>query len=309
LYGHPEKMLGTWLRLDIPILGFTNEYILYTDVDVVFQHDVDLISFGSFLPTYFTMGTEGIGARCRLAVSPNQSVNVGNAGVLLMNLNGMRRTHEALISWVFSERRIKEGLYFKKFGPGDQGALNQFYQGKFLVRRWPIFNWKPYWGYSAQASIIHFHGPKPLDYLCHLTDPQQQEGCWSVTGGVKLYDDIMSKCSKPHERAASKLEHVRTDGFCSMNSSFVAETKPVRVGYQKENCHRNVASYLAFRSQIVSQERTGIELMDDSTKEIVLGQDLKDGRIDRLLAGVLQQWPLLKEWIDSDPVLASARFH
>ena len=292
LYGHPEKMLGTWLRLDIPILGFTDEYILYTDVDVLFQRDVDLNSFGLPLPSHFTMGTEMTGRRCRLLSSPKASVNVGNAGVMLMNLNGMRRTHQAFIRWVFSARHITSGLYFDKFGPGDQGAFNQFYRGKFVVRMWPSFNWKTYWGYNPQASIIHFHGPKPLDYLCRLTDPQRQEECSTVGGGIKLFSDLFSSCDMPLKNLSQKLVHRKTGRYCDMNSSIVQGTHDVHAFVmEKGNCYRHVTSYLAYRSRIANQECKGI----------LSGQNDKDGRIDKLLPGVLQQWPLLKEWIRSDP--------
>ncbi len=50
-------------------------------------------------------------------------------------------------------------------GPGDQGAYNQYYQSKFNVEPWPDFNWKPYWHFNPSALLIHFHGPKPADYL------------------------------------------------------------------------------------------------------------------------------------------------
>src|SRR4051794_28018626 len=43
----------------------------------------------------------------------------------------------------------------------DQPRLREFYKGKYD----PLpaeFNWKPYWGYNALASIVHFHGPKPI---------------------------------------------------------------------------------------------------------------------------------------------------
>ena len=81
------------------------------------------------------------------------------------------------------------------YGPQDQGAYNEFYQvrgrvrvrgrirvrvsnpnsnpnpnpnqDRFEVRTQPLFNWKPYWGYHAKASVIHFHGPKPSEYLTY----------------------------------------------------------------------------------------------------------------------------------------------
>ena len=55
------------------------------------------------------------------------------------------------------------------FGPGDQGAFNQFYEKS--VREAKLgqeFNAKPYFPALESASIVHFHGPKPADYLGYL---------------------------------------------------------------------------------------------------------------------------------------------
>ena len=35
-YGRVDAMIGTFLRLDIPVLGFVDDFVLYTDVDVLF---------------------------------------------------------------------------------------------------------------------------------------------------------------------------------------------------------------------------------------------------------------------------------
>ena len=40
----------------------------------------------------------------------------------------------------------------------------QFYAGLLYVRPWSRFNWKPYWPYNPEATIMHWHGPKPSDY-------------------------------------------------------------------------------------------------------------------------------------------------
>ncbi|MBV9200089.1 MAG: hypothetical protein JOY83_10230 [Alphaproteobacteria bacterium] len=42
----------------------------------------------------------------------------------------------------------------------DQTAIIQVLGWRW--QRLPAeFNWKPYWGYSDQAKIVHWHGPKP----------------------------------------------------------------------------------------------------------------------------------------------------
>jgi hypothetical protein len=92
--------------------------VLYTDIDVVFEADVCVEDFGRPLPAYFTMGTEANGAMCGVSVplSPSRFAKVGNAGVMLINIQGMRRTHDALLRWVFSSDNLEKGLYFGPWG-------------------------------------------------------------------------------------------------------------------------------------------------------------------------------------------------
>jgi hypothetical protein len=119
LYGSPGAMLATWVRLDIATLGFVDRYILYADVDVLFRRDVSVLDFELPLPGYFTMGTEADGGRFELG----NGVGVGNAGVMLINVEGLRRTHAKLIRWVFSWENVNRGLHFGRYGPGDQVRL------------------------------------------------------------------------------------------------------------------------------------------------------------------------------------------
>ena len=169
LYGDNEKMVATFLRIDIPTLGFMDPYVLYADVDVLFADDVQVSDFGEKPPKFFTMGAESTGTLISLHNARiGRSVQLGNAGVMLMNVDGLQRTHEGFVKWLFSQRNLANGMHFGIYGPGDQGAYNEYYQGRFSVRRWPLFNWKPYWGYLREAKIIHFHGPKPADYVTFI---------------------------------------------------------------------------------------------------------------------------------------------
>lgn len=52
------------------------------------------------------------------------------------------------------------------YGPVDQGAINQFYEKSVKdATLLQDFNAKPYHDSSDTAYIVHFHGPKPVDYL------------------------------------------------------------------------------------------------------------------------------------------------
>ena len=159
-YQEPHKMLSTFARLDIPTLGIIDPYVLYADVDMMFVGAVTLRDFAP-PPAFYAVGTEAVDE-----MYP-EGVAYGNAGVMLMNVEAMRRTHGAFIEWVFSKTNLKNALHFAQYGPLDQGAYNAYYQDNFDVHRSPAFNWKPYWGYSPRATMVHFHGPKPHEYLLY----------------------------------------------------------------------------------------------------------------------------------------------
>ena len=48
---------------------------------------------------------------------------------MLMNVEGMRRTHAEFVQWLFTPKHIERGFDFAPYGPADQGALNTFYGG------------------------------------------------------------------------------------------------------------------------------------------------------------------------------------
>lgn len=170
LYTTASSLIATFMRIDFPILGFVDEYILYADVDVMFVRDVSLDDFAP-LPRYYTMGTESI-------VKPrNKKRNwfagqYGNAGVILYNIPNMRSTYKKFLEHVFSASNLKRGLHYGIHGPGDQGAYNSFYNLRNYhaadTRSAPFFNWRPFWkdhlNEGKTVSIVHWHGPKPKDY-------------------------------------------------------------------------------------------------------------------------------------------------
>lgn len=53
-----------------------------------------------------------------------------------------------------------------RYGPGDQGAINHFYEAAIRQHRLQeSFNTKPYHAWKSEAKIVHFHGPKPHEFL------------------------------------------------------------------------------------------------------------------------------------------------
>ena len=166
LYGSARSLASTFLRVDIPLLLDPKVYgdlVLYTDTDVLFLGDFDRAVFDDHEPPdFFMFGVER-------DTKPGETITYGNAGVMLLNLVGLRRTYADFIDWIFGDENLANGLHFGNYGPGDQGAFQSFYRGKFDVINWPRFNWRPYWPYDPEfAALLHFHGPKPKDYVAYL---------------------------------------------------------------------------------------------------------------------------------------------
>lgn len=138
-----RKIAGTFMRLDIPFIEKDEDYVLYCDIDVMFNKDIRLDELP--LPRY-------------LAAAPEfdkdiTKMNAFNAGVLLLNVQNMKEKISQIFSLLQKGKPNATGVF-------DQGFLNQFcFKDMDLL---PIeYNWKPYWGINKEAKIIHFHGMKP----------------------------------------------------------------------------------------------------------------------------------------------------
>ena len=230
------RLAATFLRVDLPILGFLDEFVLYADVDVIFLRQPLLSSFGTS-PRYITVGPESSRDtaddidRCRLQAalagtatpdgacpkltrlsrSLRQNTNVG---VMLINVDSMLGVHAEFVEWVFQEKHIEEGLDFGGFGPADQGAFNAFFADKLARVARPAFNHKPYWGRDAQASILHFHGPKPWDYLrSHEDAAAAFNGSFGTTTPTSYISQLVARCEAlgetclSYSRAWMRLAH------------------------------------------------------------------------------------------------------
>jgi len=129
---------GTFLRCDIPIIEKDDEFVLYTDCDVLFLQDFEC----DLKPEYFACSTQ---------FDKKNFVDF-NAGVMLMNVKKMRESHGE-----FTEFIVKNLAKFTAF---DQTAYQVFYDRK-NTKLPTIYNHKPYWGIDKNAVIVHFHGAKP----------------------------------------------------------------------------------------------------------------------------------------------------
>lgn len=179
LYATDGRMVGTFQRIDIPILHEFDQYhyVLFTDCDVFFRQQMKLVDWGTPLPVAAGMGYE------------MDDMFPYNAGIMLMNIPYLRKTNAAFVDWILSQQN---GLYFEGYGPLDQGAYNQFYEKE--IRGHPIskdFNAKPYQEYRPDARIVHLHGPKPNHYLDWLLDGKCQFGGICEAGYVHAFCEYM----------------------------------------------------------------------------------------------------------------------
>ena len=148
--------LRTFLRLEIPFLKELREY------DFVFYSDPNVYFRSRLLEGYFPLPlprTVGFGGDAPDGDDPY------NAQVALWNVHAMRE---------FPYRR-----FFAAGGPPsdaraappvlDQSVLRRFYRNSTSQWAMPAaLNAKPYQAFDPQAVVVHWHGPKPHDYLDYL---------------------------------------------------------------------------------------------------------------------------------------------
>lgn len=153
---------GAFLRTEIPRLalekGFENEFVLYTDVDVMFLAEV-VGFFEKLKPRYFAVAPESF------LTDPDPKAartdySKMNSGVMLMNLKSLLANDVKFKTFMLKkiDVLVKDAW--------DQTAYKMFYRNLFFGFKWdklpPEYNWKPYWGDYSGAKIVHFHGPKPF---------------------------------------------------------------------------------------------------------------------------------------------------
>lgn len=151
----PAPFRPAYLRIDIPNMIDQVKYILtrrdtrYVDYNYVLYTDTDVIihKFKIYrLPKPRT-----------LLIGPENSFNTKtNSGVLYMNMSAMKHHLPKLLDFADSKNW--------SFSAWDQGLILEYFAN--ISQTLPDeYNWKPYWGINNHASIIHFHGPKPVNDL------------------------------------------------------------------------------------------------------------------------------------------------
>ena len=147
----PLAARGFYLCLAVPGAEAARgqEHVLFTDCDVMFTGPVDL---GAVRPALLAAAPEMDDVR---RPAPGTSGRGFNSGVMIMNVAAMRAWMPAI------ESGLERDAYFPTNGVYDQGALNSAIPEGDWDRLPDILKWRPAFGINPQASIVHWHGPKP----------------------------------------------------------------------------------------------------------------------------------------------------
>lgn len=140
---------GAFLRTDIPDLEHEDDFIIYTDCDVIFLGEPTAVDLR---PSLFA---------CAPEFSQHDYTNI-NTGVMVMNLPALRQSLPDFRHFILQG--------FPNLVAYDQGAYQSYYSGQHEPLP-ATSNWKPYWGVNPSAEIIHFHGPKPFAVRKRMDDP------------------------------------------------------------------------------------------------------------------------------------------
>ena len=179
--GYLAIAAGAFLRFDIPIIEDEDEFVLYTDSDVMFMRDVDL---SHLRPENFAAAPQ---------FSKTQTTDM-NSGVMLINVHNMRKIHKELIK--FATDNLQLGL--------DQEILREFFGTNYTLLP-AEFNWKPYWGIAADAYIVHWHGPKPVTVSAallnseHAMPPIWQELFERDRSSYEFYSNIYNEILRKYD--------------------------------------------------------------------------------------------------------------
>ncbi|MGH1426226.1 MAG: hypothetical protein ACRBBU_15990 [Pseudooceanicola sp.] len=190
---------GHWLRVDLPLIEEEDDFVLYTDTDVMFEAH----------PNPAAMPRQ-------LAAAPEFDQNntrYFSSGVMVLNTNRMRELHDPFVAAI---RKRLTGQF--RYPAHDQESFNRFFRASPLNklrkrdfdRLDPVFNWKPYWGRSADAAIIHFHGPKPPNIRMF------EKGSWAPH--QEHYVNLWRQQPEAYEHYCSKWEAYDAEGQAVLES-------------------------------------------------------------------------------------------
>eukprot|EP00435_Cladocopium_sp_Y103_P007747 s1186_g2.t1 len=169
---------GMLMRIDIPIVGLLDRFVLYTDIDIIFQRAVNWetmlrnstpLLFTERNITYAKPGTVGLPQFFAMSAELVQSSDREkmDTGVMLMNLVNLRKTHQDFVHFLFDDNNKTW-----RYSTSDPVRYKAYYRrkGKIVATLLPdTMNWKVFWDWDpskksdsdhSDPTIVHFHGPK-----------------------------------------------------------------------------------------------------------------------------------------------------
>ena len=166
---------GMLMRIDIPIVGLLDRFVLYADIDIIFQRAVTWetmlrnrtpLLFTERNITYAKPGTVGLPQFFAMSAELVRSSDREkmDTGVMLMNLVNLRKTHQEFIDFLFDHNKTW------RYSASDPVRYKAYYRhkGKIVATLLPdTMNWKVFWDSDSSSdsdhsepTIVHFHGPK-----------------------------------------------------------------------------------------------------------------------------------------------------
>jgi lipopolysaccharide biosynthesis glycosyltransferase len=167
---------AAYLRIDIPTIcknmNFDDDIVLYCDYDVIFMSEIEKI-----YPKYIACSSE----------FNRNDFSTFNTGVMFMNIDNLKLIHNEFMEFV------KNNLHtFQVF---DQSAYNIYFKNNIDIL--PIeYNWKPYWEWSDDIKILHFHGLKPVFTIQEFRDIPILNQLYNISTEFDKYQKIFNEYLK-----------------------------------------------------------------------------------------------------------------
>ena len=213
--------IGTHVRLIIPrildhlerenkLVGLNSSYILFTDIDIMFNGEFHLED--AMLPRYVAFAIQGDVYCCGNKYQKKYNIA---AGVFVLNVTGYRETFIEFQDFLVHQNdHNKKPIYY------DQATLSEFYPPRIEIKSLieyveialyhnaiyrsffkkyysqilpKTFEWEPYLGWNTEAKIVHWHGPKLHFDSCDLKPIEYaSRDTWGILPYLKREGDVLT---------------------------------------------------------------------------------------------------------------------